>query len=79
VVLYHVGRPESNIYLCVSEQICDFVDKRAMESESDPVFTLRSRCSQCCMLFLKYFVSYVMYNSGWQGIAMGDTANHVPF
>jgi hypothetical protein len=31
------------------------------------------------MLFLKYFVSYVMYNSGWEGIAMGDTANHIPF
>jgi hypothetical protein len=57
VVLNHVGRLESNVYLCIPEQVCDFVYHRTVESESDPIFGLCERYDQWCVLFLKYFVS----------------------
>jgi hypothetical protein len=79
VVLDHVVRLESYVYLCVSEQFCDFVYKWAMETKSDPIFMLHSRCGQLCMLFLKYFISHVMQKLNWEGITMGNIANHVPF
>jgi hypothetical protein len=40
VVVYRVGRLESHVYLCIPEQVCDFVYQGTIESESDPIFAL---------------------------------------
>jgi hypothetical protein len=35
-----VGRLEGYVYVRIFEQVCDLVYKQAMESKSDPVFTM---------------------------------------
>jgi hypothetical protein len=58
VVLNHVVRLESDIYLRIAEQVCNFLYHKTIKSEIDPILALRVSCDPCCMLlFFKYFLS----------------------
>jgi hypothetical protein len=43
VVLERVGGPESDVYICIPEKIGNFVYKRTVEGERDPISALCGR------------------------------------